>query len=132
MRKLISAKLAGNLLLISMLLLILLHILILFKIVPSDIVWGGQIGDSSSNLFIFEIIALAVTLIFTFIIAVKAGYIGSIKFRIVVNVGIWIIFAYFILNTIGNLASAVSVENLIFAPFTVLLAFLAFRLAIEK
>jgi len=37
-----------------------------------------------------------------------------------------------ILNTLGNLASGVSFEKLIFAPITLVLAFCAFRLAIEK
>jgi hypothetical protein len=49
-----------------------------------------------------------------------------------INAGVWLIFAYFILNCIGNIASAVSIENLIFAPLTVIQAFLTFRLAIER
>ena len=37
-----------------------------------------------------------------------------------------------ILNTIGNRASGVTVENLIFTPLTLVIAFCALRLAIEK
>jgi hypothetical protein len=47
-------------------------------------------------------------------------------------VGIWLVFAYLLLNTLGNLASGISFEKLVFAPITILLAFCAFRLAIEK
>jgi hypothetical protein len=131
-KKLISAKLAGNLLLISLGLLAFFDILILLNILPSDIVWGGQIKDQAANLIVLELIALVVTFIFAIIIAAKMNYINAARFTKAVNIGVWIIFAYLILNTLGNLASGVSFENLIFAPITLVLAFCALRLAIEK
>jgi hypothetical protein len=45
---------------------------------------------------------------------------------------VWLIFVFLLLNTLGNLASGVSFENLIAAPVTIILALCAFRLAIEK
>lgn len=132
MKKLISVKLAGNLLLISLGLLAIFDILIILNVVPSSIVWGGQIKDSATNLIILELIALVVTLIFAIVIAAKMDYIKAGGFTKAVSIGVWIIFAYLILNTLGNLASGVSFENLIFAPITLALAFCAFRLAIEK
>jgi hypothetical protein len=130
--KRISAKLAGNILLVALGLLAIIHILILLNILPSNIVWGGQIGDSPTNLVMLEIIALLVTALFAIIIAAKIGYIKTNKYRRAINIGVWAVFAYLVLNTIGNLASGVSFENLVFAPITILLALLAFRLAIEK
>ena len=132
MKKLISEKLAGNLLLISLGLLVIFDILILLNVLPSNIVWGGQIKDPAANLIVLELIALVVTFIFAIVIAAKMDYIKAGGFKNAVNIGIWIIFAYLILNTLGNLASGVSFENLIFAPITLALAFCAFRLAIEK
>jgi hypothetical protein len=132
MKKLISAKLAGNLLLISLGLLAVFDILILLNVVPSNIVWGGQIKDPEDNLIVLELIALVVTFIFAIVIAAKMDYIKAGGFAKAVNIGVWVIFAYLILNTLENLASGVSFENLIFAPITLVLAFCAFRLAIEK
>ncbi len=131
MKKLISVKWAGNLLLISFGLLAIFDILILLNILPADIVWGGQIKDSATKL-ILETIALFVTIVFAVIVAAKINYIQVEKFKKAVNIGVWVIFAYLILNTVGNLASGISFENLIFAPITVALAFFALRLAIEK
>jgi hypothetical protein len=131
MKRLISVKWAGNLLLISFGLLAVFDVLILLNILPSDIVWGGQIKDLASKL-ILEIIALFVTCIFAVIIAAKMDYIKAEKFKKAVNIGVWVIFAYLILNTIGNLASGISFEKLIFAPITVALAICVLRLAIEK
>ena len=132
MKKLISVKLAGNLLLISLGLLAIFDILILFNVLPSNIVWGGQIKDPAANLIVLELIALVVTFIFAIVIAAKMDYIKAGGFTKAVNIGVWVIFAYLILNTLGNLASGVSFENLIFAPITLVLAFCALRLAIEK
>lgn len=131
MKKLISARVAGNILLVSLGLLALFHVLVLLQVVPADIVWGGQIGDSSASLLTLEVIALLVTALFAAIVAAKLGYVMAGRFRRATNVGVWLIFAYLLLNTIGNLASGVSFEKLILAPITLLLALCAFRLAIE-
>ncbi len=129
MRKIISASLAGKILLGALILLMLLHILILLRVVPSDIIWGGQIN--STNLVTLEIIALFMILVFIGIVAAKMGFIKLGRFKRVVNIGVWIIFVYLLLNTVGNLASGVSVEKLILAPITLVMAFCALRLAIE-
>jgi len=130
MRRLFSVKLAGNILLASLGLLLVFHILVLFRIVPASILWGGQ--ATSANLVTLEIIALAVTLFFALIIAAKTGYIKAGKFAGVINLLVWIVFIFLLLNTLGNLASGVSAENLVFAPITLALALCALRLAIEK
>ena len=132
MKKLVSAKLAGNILLASMGLLFIFHLLVLIKVIPADIVWGGQIKGVQANLIMLEAVALLVILFFTLIIAAKTGYIKAVKFAAVVNIGVWLIFAFMLLNTLGNLASGNSFENLVFAPITIILAFCAYRLAMEK
>ena len=49
-----------------------------------------------------------------------------------VDMGIWIVFVYLILNTLGNFASGVTAETMVFGPLTIVMAFCALRLAIEK
>src|SRR5574339_351824 len=132
MRKRIGTKLAGNILLFSLGLLLIFHVLVLLRVVPADIIWGGQIKGVPKNLVTLETVALLVTALFILIVAAKTGYLRTGKWSGVVNVGLWLIFAYLLLNTLGNLASGISVEKLIFAPITIFLALCAFRLAIEK
>ena len=132
MKKLISAKLAGNILLFSLGLLFLFHILVLLKVIPAEIVWGGQIQGVPANLFPLEAVALVVTVIFILIVIAKMGYVQVGKFYTAINIGVWLIFAYLLLNTLGNLASGISLEKLLFAPITIILALCALRLAIEK
>jgi hypothetical protein len=130
MKNIITAKLAGNILLASTGGLFVFHILVLLGVVPFEMIWGGQAG--ARNIVVLEIVAMLIILVFAGIVAVKAGYINADTLRGAVNVGAWLIFGFLLLNTLGNLASGVSAENFVFAPFTFVLALCAFRLAIEK
>lgn len=124
-------KLAGNISIVLMVLLIIFHILIMTGIVPYDIVWGGQIIDDVS-LMKFEIFALVTSVLFLAIILLKINHLKFKKFRKIINIAVWIMFVYFLLNTVLNFASGVSLEKLIFTPITIILSVLIFRLAIEK
>jgi hypothetical protein len=132
MKKWITAKLAGKTLLLLLILLSVFHLLVVFSIIPSSIVWGGQTGNSTSNLVVLELVSLLITLVFILIIALKSGYLKINKFTKSINIGVWVIGVFFLLNTIGNIASAVIIENLVFGPLTLIMAILALRLALEK
>lgn len=132
MKKIISANLAGKTLFGAFILLLVLHLLILLQVVPSNIVWGGQLNVDGSNLLQLEIVAITLTLVFVGIVAQKLKLLKIGKSKKAINVGIWIIFAYLILNTLGNFASGVTAETLFFGPLTIILALCALRLAVEK
>lgn len=132
MKKLISARQAANLLLIALGVLVVFHVLVIVGAIPADIVWGGRIGDSSENLILLEATAVTVALIFAVIIAAKIDYLKVPRLEKVVNIGTWLVFGYFVLNVIGNLASSASLETLVFTPISIALAVLSWRLAIEK
>ena len=132
MKKIISVHLAGTLLLILLGLLAVFHILVLLQVAPSDIVWGGQIAGSTENLFTLELIALIVTLLFMLVVAVKIDLIKAPKLHGVIRVCLWIIFLFFTLSVFGNLTKGVSFEQMVFAPFSLILALLALRLVLEK
>lgn len=131
MRNLISAKTTANVLLALFGLLVAFHILILFNLLPSNVVWGGR-AESSSSLRILLTVSLIFNALFAIAVAVKIGYIKVGKDSRVINVLLWMIFAYLLLNTAGNLASSSSFETVLFTPITIVAAFLVFRLAIEK
>lgn len=132
MKKILSAQLAGTIILALFSLLILMHFLILFNILPPDFVWGGQIESDRSNLVIMESSAILLLLLFGAVIIFKMKNLNRDKPGKAVTIFTWLICAYFTLNTVGNLLSQSSVETLIFTPLTILLALLALRLAVEK
>ena len=129
MKKLISVKLAGTILIVFMSLLPIFHLLILFHVLPSDIVWGSRL-EKPSEVLMMELIALAVTILFFMIIVLKVS--KPAKYRKLINVGVWVIFIYFSLNVLGNLASDNLVEKAVLSPVAFILAFFTLRLAIEK
>ena len=131
MKNLISTRLSGTILIISFVLLFIFHVLVILGIIPYEIIWGGQLKDPSS-LILYEGLALVLIIIFILIVTVKTGYIKFSKFRIAVNIAVWIICIYFLLNTIGNLSSGISAEKMIFAPVSILITFFAFMLATGK
>jgi hypothetical protein len=130
-KKIVSVKSAGNILLILFSLLIVFHVLVLLRVFPSNMVWGGRAAVSPSNLVLFEIIALLVLILFMLIIAAKTGYFKIFKSQKALNVCIWIIFAYMLLNVFANLASSVAAERIIFLPFNLVMAVLVSRLGVE-
>ncbi|MBN1998590.1 hypothetical protein JW935_13610 [candidate division KSB1 bacterium] len=132
MKKLISASLAGNILLILLALLALFHILVILKLVPSDFIWGGQMQGYSGEFLKYEIFALAVLFLFAVMIILKLGYIKIKKYKKAVHIGVWIIFGYFLLNILGNLMSEASTGKIIFTPVAVIMALLTLRVALDK
>ena len=131
MRSLINARPAAWVLLAALALLEIFHILVLAEVLPPGVVWGGREPAGGATLVGLEVFALALTALFGFIVAVRAGLLPLPRLQRAAAVGMWIVFAYFCLNVLGNLASNSTLERIIFVPVTVILALLAFRLAIE-
>lgn len=132
MKKIMKADLAGKILLGAFGLLLVLHILIIARVIPADIVWGGQIEADGSNLMQLEVVAITLTLFFAGIVAAKIRSLQANKSNILITIGMWVVFAYLVLNALGNFASGVSAETLFFGPLTIVMALCALRLAIEK
>jgi len=127
-----SARTAGNILLTLMFLLMGFHILVLIGIIPDEMVWGGQTVGNTVNKGTLELVALFSTILFSIIISMKLEYLWVGKFTKAINIVMWVIFAFFLLNIIGNFASTSAVEKFLFGPLTIIMSMLALRVAIEK
>ena len=132
MKKIMNADLAGKILLSAFGLLLVLHALIIIQVVPANIVWGGQIEADGSNLMQLEIVAITLTVFFAGIVVAKIRSLQANKSNKLITIGMWVVFAYLVLNTLGNFASGVSAETWFFGPLTIVMALCALRLAIEK
>ena len=131
MKDFISVKLAGNILIGSTAVLILIQILVMAGIVPFEMLWGGLPPEDESTMK-FEIISLAVSSVFLAALAVKVGYIKTEKFSEVISLLFWVIFMYLIINAIGNLISGITFAKVLLAPVALILAFFTYRLVIDK
>lgn len=128
----ISLRAAGNVLLIGLVALAVFHLLIIMGALPTEMVWGGQFDERSGRLIALEVTALLITGMFGLVAGARSGYLRVAWLQRAARVGSWILFAYFALNVLGNLASSSGLEKAIFVPVSVILAVAALRLALEK
>ena len=131
MKKFISMKLAGNVLIISNILIIILHIFILLGLLPYGMFWRDQIIDDGS-IMKYEIAAIIVSLLFIGSILIKVEYLKQPKFKEISNLNLWIMLMYLIISTIGNFTMGFSLEILFYVPITLTLSVFTYRLASEK
>ncbi len=97
-----------------------LHILVLVRVVPYQMVWGGRI-DSLQALYIAESISLTLNGI---MLTMVLSFLRKLPFkfsRIAYLVGFSLMSVLFGINTIGNLLSHNSLERVLFTPVTLLL-----------
>ncbi|NOR52046.1 MAG: hypothetical protein GQ470_05445 [Gammaproteobacteria bacterium] len=129
--KLIDVKLAINTMLAFLSFVILFHILVLFEIISSEIVWGGKL-ESTSQMRIFETISIVINLIIITVVGIKGKYIRAFLPENAVKVILWLLVVLFTLNTVGNMFSETTLETIMFTPLTLMSAILCYRIVIEE
>jgi hypothetical protein len=128
MKKLIFLKIATTGILIILSLIIIFHLLVISGVIPSGVVWGGNIADKK-ELVRMELISIAANVMMLLFVC---AYVGVLKIKVrtaVVKVGFWIMFALFMLNTLGNILAKNPLETYLFTPLTLLLSLFCFRIA---
>ncbi|MDQ3100694.1 MAG: hypothetical protein M3R08_04860 [Bacteroidota bacterium] len=126
--KLISARAAqiGSIVILSG--IIIVHLLILTGNFPAGIVWGGRVEDHA-HLVKLETISIAINSVMLLVVLMSNSNIFGGR---TIGILLWIMFVFFIFNTVGNLSSIDNTEQLVFAPFTLLLALFSLRLALHQ
>ena len=105
-----NLKLTINLLLWLIAMVVLFHLAILTKLIPYEVTWGGRLSDDS-EMYMFEGVSIIIVVILGFTLLIKGEYIlSSIPLK-VVNTILWIFFAVFSLNTLGNIFSETIFEK---------------------
>lgn len=95
------------------------HVCLILKLIPYDIAWGGRL-KSDKEMYMFEAISILVNFFLFAVLLIKGNY---LKLRInekIVNAILWVFFAIFILNTIGNLLAKTNFEK-VFGIVTLIL-----------
>jgi len=124
-------KTASALLIVLFSILIVFHLLILLKVIPYAIAWGGRLTNDS-EMYVFETFSIVLNALFLLIAIKKDKQIKQGESNKFINVMLWIMFAVFTLNTIGNLFSINTFEKTVFTPVTIILSIACFILARNK
>lgn len=107
-------------------LVIAFHLLILFKIIPFNIAWGGRL-KSGQEMYVFESISIVLNLFLIWILSLKAK---KVKHKFI-DISLWVFFVIFSLNTIGNLFAHTNFEKY-FSILTLIFALLLFKILWKK
>jgi membrane protease YdiL (CAAX protease family) len=118
----VRQKKAAKVLLAMLSIVIFLHLLIILKIVPYAIAWGGRL-QNDEQMYMFETVSILINLILICILLIKGRYVRLQFNKKILNLVLWIFFMLFILNTVGNLFAQSNFEKL-FAVVTLTLAIL--------
>lgn len=89
---------------------ILFHILILLKIIPYEITWGGKL-KTDEEMYVFETFSILINSFFIFVLLQKGVFIKPFFGKKTVSITLWIFFAIFVLNTFGNLFAKTTFEK---------------------
>jgi hypothetical protein len=109
---------------------ILFHICIIVKLIPYNIAWGGRLTNDN-DMYVFESISILINLFLSWLLLMKGEFV-QFKFpNKTVNLILWIFFALFILNTVGNLFAKTNFEKL-FTLLTGLSAILIWNILKHK
>ncbi len=105
-----TSRLAIRLSLVILTLVSLFHLSILLRLIPYEITWGGKLKNDS-EMYVFEVLSLAVNGLLIFALLVKGRFIGNHLPEKVVSFILWIYFLLFLLNTVGNLLAETFLEK---------------------
>ncbi|MEQ5791860.1 hypothetical protein J4E06_12400 [Muricauda sp. NFXS6] len=135
MRKIIDFNTAILASLFILGILAIIHIAILtgilfFDHVPIDSLWGGKM-KTVAQLLNFEIVSLLTSIIFFFLLLIRSKLLNIPKLTGIARIVMWVLFVFFLVNTIGNVLATTTFERY-FAIASGALAFLFLRIAVEK
>jgi hypothetical protein len=113
--------LIGNLLLSLLGLLFVFHLLVIAGLIPYGIVWAGKINNRQQMLRM-ETVSLLVLTLAVLLVLMRMSYLQWVDNPIVLKGGMWLLFAFFSLNTLGNLTAKSPFEKYGFGSLTLLMA----------
>ncbi len=110
----------------------LMQVLIALGVIPITMAWGGRQSQLTDSLQIASLVSASLLLVFAYIIRRRASLAGNTPPSTIIKVLAWLITAFMVLNTLGNLTSLSLNEKLLFTPMTLVLAVACFVVSISE
>jgi hypothetical protein len=119
----IKKKLALQIMITLISLVIIFHLAVIISLIPYDIVWAGKI-NTQREMYTFESVSIAVNILLLVTLILKKEYIKNGVSQSILDLLLWIFVVVFLLNTVGNLMAETLFERWVFSPLTLLFAVL--------
>ena len=127
-----ATSIAANVATVLFAIVIVLQLLLALGILPVTMAWGGTQTELTPLLRLAGVAAAIILALFAYIIRRRAGLIGDAPPSRASKFMSWLITAFMVLNTLGNLTSQSTAEKTVFTPITLLLAIACFVVSISK
>ena len=127
-----AASIAANVATVLFAIVIILQLLLAAGILPVTMAWGGTQTELTPALRLASVAAAFILALFAYVIRRRAGLIGDAPPSRAIKIMSWVITAFMVLNTLGNLTSQSTAEKTVFTPITLLLAISCFVVSISK
>ena len=111
--------------------LLVFHFLILLKIVPYNIIWGGRL-KSNKEMYRFETVSILINFIFLYVVLVQSHFFRVDIPKNVMTISLWAMTALFAFNIHGNMMSKNKFEKRLFTPITIILTIFSLILALTN
>ena len=131
MKKIISEFAASKSLLAALSAIMLFHVLVIINVIPYEIIGGGR-ARNRGEIINLELISIIVNAIMIFVVLIRTGPVRLFISGRWLRILFCLMFAFFLLNTLGNLFSINQIEKFIFTPLTLFLSFCSLWLALVK
>ena len=110
---------------------LVLHLIILLKLIPYDLVWGGRL-KSEKEMVRFEVLSILINALFVIVILVQGSFLTIEIPKKIITYILWLMTGLFLLNTLGNVTSKNKLEQKLFTPITILLAIFSLIIALSN
>ena len=94
--------------------------------------WGGTQTELTPAFRVASLATVVILAFFTYVIRRRAGLVGDKTPGRGIKILSWLITAFMVLNTLGNLTSQSMGEKLLFTPITLILVVCCFVVSISK
>lgn len=115
-------------LIVTLSILLIFHFLIVLKIIPYTMVWGGRI-KTEKEMYRFEVVSILINLFFLFVIVMHLNILPISFPKIIMKSILWVMSFLFAINTLGNILSKNKFEQRLFTTITILLTIFSLILA---
>ncbi len=127
----ITKPCALNIVFMLLAVMMLYHFLIIFQVVPYEMVWAGRL-NSVEEMLQYEAFSIFVVVVIAVVFLLKSRHVAQGREQRATNVLLWVIAAFFGLNTIGNLFSTTTAELIFGTAVTLTLCGLTVFIARKK
>lgn len=86
------------------------HFLILLKIIPYELTWGGKLKNDS-EMYVFEMFSITINSFLLYVLLQKGDFVKPLFGPKTLTIILWVFFGVFALNTLGNLFAETSFEK---------------------